>query len=340
MKNELNNYQIATKIFLERFDYYWKEAIDSLEVQSPQLAVGNRLRPQICLWGYLATLNQEEILQHDYNLIANMAVSIEMVHKASLLVDDWIDNDAERHGDPTFHIEFGPQQTVLFALNMIGNSMHRIENSFSKETVLPHNYYLCLITIIHTVCAMAKGALDELKLQKDDVFNTKIIREITQLETAEIIGNSMLLGYYTGSGDTIDNRVVEMFKEIGDQCGYLFQALNDLEAYVNPQKLMLHKGHLNLDYKSNKKNLAISALYDLANSSDKKKLQSANEKAILDMMEKYHVIDTMIMEINEMFNNMLNIDKNYKNTSVSDKWYEGFKHFLKYVKEFAESRLK
>lgn len=340
MSNKISVFEYATKSFLEKFDYYWKEAISQLEVVHPQLTVGNRLRPQICLWGYLSTLELDDIKEHDYSTVANIAVSIEMIHKASLLVDDWIDNDNERHGDPTFHLVYGPQMTVIFALNMIGNAMNRIEKTFSDGVILPHNFYLCLVTTIRTVCDMAKGALKELQLESNDKFDFEKIKEITQLETAEIIGNSMLLGYYTGAKDNISQDTVEIFKEIGEQCGYLFQVLNDLEAFVAPKQLIKHKGNLNLDYQSNKKNLAIAMLYKLANEQDKKRLVDADEETLLKCMKKYNIAETMYLEINQVFEDMLKlVDVNSK-IDKSTLWCDGFKKFLLYVKKFAETRLK
>ena len=140
MKNTTLSYQTATVNFLEKFDSYWNDTIRIMGIQSAQLSTGNRLRPQICFWGYLATVNPDVVISHDYSTVANVAVSIEMIHKASLLIDDWIDNDNQRHGEPTFHVEYDSQQAVLFALNMIGNAMERLKNVFSGTVILPQNY--------------------------------------------------------------------------------------------------------------------------------------------------------------------------------------------------------
>lgn len=333
-------FQNATENFLQKFDVYWNDAINAMGVQGMQLSTGNRLRPQICLWGYLATVSPNTILSHDYSTIANVAVSIEMVHKASLLIDDWIDNDSERHGNPTFHVEHGPKQAILSALNMIGNAMERLENAFHDTTVLPHNYYLCLNTIIKTVCSMAKGALFELQLQDTNLFNLQKIREITQLETAEILGNSLLLGYYAGANNAINPNIEKAFKEIGDKCGYLFQAFNDLEAFISPEKLIKHKGSLNFDYQSNRKNLAIAALFEIARAEDQDTLREADWEIIMQMMDKYCIVDTMHMELDNVFLDLIEICDSYLVSEIHRDWRKGFQGFLACVKKFAEARLK
>lgn len=339
MEKETLIYKAVTKSFLDNFDIFWTDTINAMGLDSAQLKVGNRLRPQICLWGYLATVNSYDVATHDYSHIANIAVSIELVHKASLLIDDWIDNDSERHGNPSFHIEYSPQQAVLCALNMIGCAMDRLESAFTGDVILPHNYYLCLKTVLKTVCSMAKGALEELRLENAEFFNSEKIREITRLETAEIIGNSLLLGYYAGAGKHVNPQIEVRFKEIGDKCGYLFQALNDLEAYVSPNKLIEHKGELNLDYQSKRKNLAVATLYELASIQDRKALVESDQEALLELMKRYKVFDAMRLELKNIYLDLLDscmIDPAY---GISPSWVSGFQNYMELVKKFAEDRL-
>jgi len=98
-------------------------------------------------------------------------------------------------------------------------------------------YFLCLDTLIDTIYSMANGALKELNLNVANIYNIESIQEITQLETSAIIGNSMLIGYYTGLAEKGPNSIiVDKFKLIGDMCGYIFQTMNDLEIFSNPQK--------------------------------------------------------------------------------------------------------
>lgn len=337
---EDKNYDIITARFLERFDCFWKNMLRDLRTQQAQLIMGNRLRPQICLWGYLSTARLEELSCHDFDKIANVAVSIEMIHKASLLLDDWIDNDNERHGQPSFHAEHSPQYAVLFALNMIGLAMKRLKNVFSPSIVLPHHYCICVDTLIETIYDMAHGALEELHMQAADYFSCEKVREITQLETSSIIRNSFLLGYYVGIGDSRDERVENAFKKIGDQCGYLFQALNDLEAYDNPQQLEKHKGALNLDLFSDRKNIAVATLYEVANKRDQALLYRANEAELLRLMKKYRIVESIVAELNTVYEDILSSAAALDSLGLPADWCEGLCWFLGRVKRLAEKRLK
>lgn len=339
MESSAAIYCTATQHFLQKFDLHWNRVLNELGSHQAQLVSGNRLRPQICLWGYLSTISPCDVLIHDYDQIANIAVSIELVHKASLLLDDWIDGDKERHGHPAFHAEHTPQYAVLFALNLIGLSMLRLENIFPNSLVLPQHYNLCLNTLIKTICSMAKGAAEELELQKSEFFDNEKIREIVQLETAEILGNSMLIGYYAGVGNNRDIQVETIFKKLGDQCGYLFQALNDIEAFENPQQLKKHKGTVNFDLFSGRKNLAISALYQVASKKDQVLLRNANEVELLELMRKYHIVETFRLELSVVYNDILSASTMLQSIGLPADWCKSFRRFLMQVKEYAEARL-
>ena len=339
MNSVKRTYQLAINEFLTYFDTHWKGTVEKIGIDNSQLSEGSRLRPQICMWGYLSTIEPDRVLSSDYSKIANIAVSIELIHKASLILDDWLDNDTKRHGVSTFHVEHGAQKAVMYAINLIGVSLTRLENVFSDAIVLPHNYYLCLNTLIKTIQAMAKGALQELLLD-NDIFDSNKIHEIIQLETAEIISNSLLLGYYAGVENSVDRSIEYEFKRIGDQCGYLFQVLNDLEAFSNPDRLIAHKGSLNYDYGVSRKNMAVATLFEVASQKDQELLYNADTFALLQKMKEYHVIETIQTTAKAIFRSIFNIKEIRSRTPLSAEWCVGFQSFLNFIKETAELRLK
>ena len=339
MEKMTGEYKIVTERFLHTFENYWEDALYTLDIHQAQLVAGNKLRPQMALWGYMATVSEYQVEKLVFNEIAAVSVSIELIHKASLLIDDWIDEDNERHGLPAFHVEYGSQQTVLRALNMIGFALDRLEGVFSDTVVLPHHYHLCLNSLIKTIYSMSRGALEELCLDADSVFEHSKIREIAQLETAEIIGNSMLIGYYTGT-DKINSSVEQLFKLLGDKCGYLFQLYNDLEAFENPQKLINNKGSLNIDLNKNRKNLVISSLNHVANGADQNLLHSAGADELFRLINKYRIISTLRSEAQIVFEELITQTAMLQSCGLSSSWCNGFCSFLTYVKQLAEDRLK
>lgn len=339
MTKDLNEF---TPIFLNEFEYIWHEILQELKYNQAQLVIGNRLRPQICLWGYLSLYPNIELTRASLSNIASISVSIEMIHKASLLLDDWIDNDNERHGKPAFHTEYPPQETVLVALNLIGLSMYRLKSIFQgSNKKLPTHYFICLDTLLDTIYSMAQGALRELQLDTDTLYCTTTIQNISELETSKIIGNSLLLGYYAGLNKHEPNPIIEkQFKQIGENCGYIFQVMNDLEAFSNPQKLLSHKGNLNCDVLNNRKNIAIAALYETASPKDKKKLKMAPNENLYPLTEKYHIIDLFKDQLNDLYKKLINDVSSLVDENISIEWVNSFQYFLNYIKTYGENRLK
>ncbi len=332
-------YERITTAFLNEFDSYWIEMLETINCKQIQLIQGNRLRPQICLWGYLATLSFNE--KQSLELIASVSVSIEMIHKASIMLDDWIDEDCERHGNPAFHTEYSPQNTVITALTIIGFSLKRLKQIIPNTSLnLPHYYFLCLDTLIDTIYSMADGALKELNLNVANIYNIESIQEITQLETSAIIGNSMLIGYYTGLAEKGPNSIiVDKFKLIGDMCGYIFQTMNDLEIFSNPQKLYAHKGNFNSDITKKRKNIAIATLYDVASSNDKKIIAHKQEN-LLYFMKKYNISEILKYQLLDIYNLLKKNVFELEEIGISKGWINNFLCFLDYIKNFGEDRLK
>lgn len=334
-------FKAMTNKFLEEFDLSWNKMMEIIAYNQIQLSNGNRLRPQICLWGFLAAKTDFDNVMPELPHIASVSVSLEMIHKASILIDDWLDEDEIRHGVSAFHTEFPLQDTILVALNMIALSTVRLKKEFAETSVkLPHHYFTCLDTVLETIYAMAKGALKELRLNEFDFYNSATIKEIIQLETAEIIGSCLLVGYYTGIKENERNIYIEnTLKRIGDQCGYLFQAMNDLEAFSNPQKLFSYKGNLNSDIMKQRKNIGVAMLYELANKHDKKLLVDSLEENLFPLMQKYDIVSILKRQLNALYENVLHEIDGIQEFGIPFEWCIGFKEFWAYVKKYAESRL-
>lgn len=334
-------FEEITQEFLFEFDLCWDHTLKELQYNQAQLVSGNRLRPQICLWGYLAGIPSLNDARTNLHTIASVSVSIELIHKASLLIDDWVDEDSERHGHAAFHIEYSPQETILVALNMISYAMIRLKQDFNDKNIqLPYFYFLNLNAILDTIFSMAQGALNEIRLTQDSLYDIKVINEISRLETAKIIENSLLIGYYVGINREPNLVIKKTLAEIGEKCGYIFQTLNDLEAYANPQKLQFHKGNVNLDILHKRKNIAVAILYELASCSDKKKIKEDPENNVISLMKKYHIMEIFTEQIADIYKELNLQIVSLSKQGISSEWCEGFQGFIDYVKAFGENRLK
>jgi len=318
--------------FLSAFECVWNKTLERYKCSQAQLNGGSRLRPLMVLWGYLAGVNYPDSADVEY--IANVAVSVELIHKGTILLDDWIDQDEARHGEKAFHVEYDPYYTVILALHMVSDSMVRLKTILPMDIRLANNYFACADILAQTIFSMSQGALEELRLN-NNILDLEHIKMIAKLETAEIIGNAMQLGYFAGGGN--DPAIAQLFKQLGDQFGYLFQAMNDLEAFSDAEALSVHKGAVNDDISISRKNLGVALLYNVAKPADQKLILDRDPKIIYELMRTYHILN-FILKKTELYYDSIST-KLQKNAKLSVEWVEGYIQFMNRMKQKAYRKL-
>jgi len=297
-----------------------------------QLLIGSRLRPQFVLWGYLSCteLNADIPLEGTVSL----AVSIELIHKASLLLDDWIDDDFARHGENAFHVDYGAYSAVMTSILMVIESLDRLIKTQSASVATSE----CFELLIKTTKSMACGAIEELALNNFTQFDYHINRRIALLETAKIISNALLLGY--SQCNQRNNFLQEILNKIGELCGFLFQTLNDLESFSDSDRNKQHKGQENHDYDRFRKNLVIAKLYELLSNKEKETLVKMSDIDILmKYYRKYKIEELTIRELEITFNEIITLISSGQKYGATLKWVSGFTEFMYMLKDVASNRL-
>lgn len=327
--------------FLLKFNNRFSEVLDTIGIRHIQLTHGDRLRPQMCLWGFLASIDLDDITTDNFNEIIELSVAIELLHKSSLLLDDWIDDDSKRRGQSAFHTDYGAKQTVLYALNIVGWSIRIVEDMLQKSKVTYLLYAAVIRNFVNTIINMSSGVLQELQIEKDDLFNKERIKEITELQTSSIIHHSLMCGYILGCG--LHGKTNELLEKelakISSYCGFHFQYCNDLEAFINQSSAHNHKGNINLDITKLRKNLIIASLGDTIRFYDKKKFTNGNVDDLLCLANKYDIINRTINDMQTSRNGILTSVKKIEPECFSKEWHIGFTNFILKLFEYAEQRL-
>lgn len=328
--------------FMKAFNKNWDALMSVLFFQQEQFISGNRLRPYIVLMGYLASKSDFNLEVSEYDKISKLSLCIELIHKSSLILDDLIDGDPARHGKKAFHIEYGFENTMMFAINLLSISVQKM-NQFITET----NEYVVLKEkgvelLSKTMYDMSLGELKELNLDEKDWNNYEKIREIINLETSPLIANSLLFGYYAGNGNNRD--VEETLRLIGYECGYIFQVMNDLEAFCQQEKLKQHKGRLNTDIVHAKKNIVLTLLYNLISKKEKEKIistDSENEKndLLIYYFRLYKIKDSFMREVDLTYKNIMEQIDLLKMHGLNPTWCQLFHHFVDIIVKECKDRL-
>ena len=223
---------------------------DITEVVS-KIPAGKRLRARLML----------EIAGSSPSVIKSAAI-VEMIHAASLLHDDVIDDAYTRRGVESINAIFGNKSAI-----MVGDVM------YSKA-------FYELIDIDRFVARVISNAVVQLSIgeRKDvymgDSFNTNknaYIEMIYQKTAALIEAASEAAAILAGK-----NR--EIYKTYGRNLGIAFQMIDDILDIVSDAKT-LGKPALN-DFKEGKTTLPYIYLYEALNSKDKEILKSLHKKSL------------------------------------------------------------
>ena len=336
-----DDYKEMSEKFLSAFNICWNSTLDTLMYNQIQLTQGNRLRPFIAFGAFLYGKKTLEITRDEYFEIADITTCVELIHKASLIFDDYIDQDSSRHGNITFHKEFGDSTAIMFGLNIVGEAIKKLylicKNYSDEHSINKYGFPLFL----ETVCNMSLGELKELSLDSLTQYNTEIIKNIISLETSKIIQTSLLLGYYASNNNC--KEIAQTFENLGYQCGYVFQLMNDMEAFCNSNKNISHKGALNTDFSKNKKNIVVSYLYELLSTPERETLSEAKGKELdtllIDYFKYYQLKDSLMKEVDIIYKKIIDEISVLSKKADFNEWNKCFSFFIETVVSECKSRL-
>ncbi len=173
-------------------------------------AGGKRLRPALyllCARGGTPK-KQSELL--------SMAVAIELIHMATLVHDDVIDNAATRRGRPTANARWGNHSSVL-------TGDYLFAKAFSSVTLGADKNMLRILTDV--ICTMCEGEIVQLKESYNSEQDEADYRLRVAQKTADFIAASCELGAISGGLD--ENDVIQV-REYGYAIGMAFQITDDI----------------------------------------------------------------------------------------------------------------
>lgn len=179
-------------------------------------AGGKRLRPFL-------TVVCARMLGNDSQRVYQLGACMEMLHAATLLHDDVLDNAETRRGLPAAHTLYGIPQTILAgdALLALGNSIvasfddPRLSQCYSEATMLT-----------------AAGEIMEMNsLRKPDLSQAEYI-DIARGKTACLIARACAMGALAAGAPA---GLVAACQEYGENLGIAFQLVDDALDFA-PEK--------------------------------------------------------------------------------------------------------
>jgi geranylgeranyl pyrophosphate synthase len=224
---------------------------------------GKRIRPLICLLSFEMISNEE---RNDSSLAA--ACSLEVIHNASLLIDDIFDKDVYRRQQKSFYLKYS-----TFAALSLSYSLSSLALSLASKT---HVIEIVdeLIKAIHTLSTSLyleqKFRSGKKKMTKDEALQLIDRKTSCLFEAASVIG--LLLG-----NSTKEDR--DAMKNYGKLFGRAFQLRDDFFSLTSEQN-ELGKSGVWTDISNRIQTYIVLEAMDLVKSEEK------------EILEKYYIKKT------------------------------------------------
>jgi octaprenyl-diphosphate synthase len=243
---------------LKKFDHFFSDIAKSdifllnVIVNYIIRSKGKQMRP---LFVFLSAKMHGEINRSTFLA----ATSIEMLHSASLIHDDVVDDSYERRGKFSINALWKNKIAVLMGDYLMAKGL--LIATQDKE-------YEILDIISTAVKDMVEGELLQFKKSRKLDIDEETYFEIIRKKTASLIGTSMAVGVHSV---TKDPAIIERMKEIGFLAGLAFQIKDDIFDYQ--EKGIIGKPTGN-DIKEKK--ITLPLIYVLNNSSWSEKQRIIN----------------------------------------------------------------
>jgi len=216
----------------------------SLELYE-QIPKGKRLRAKLIL--KIAGETKEAV---------ELAAIVELIHAASLLHDDVIDEADSRRGVKSINSSFGNMTAI-----MLGDILY--SKGFVELTSLPQEVASC---VANAVTKLSVGELLDVELAKNFNDNSIVYFDMIYKKTASLIEAAAFSAAFIAKKDT------DKYALYGKNLGLAFQVIDDVLDITSSSEV-LGKPALN-DFKEGKTTLPYLYMYEKLNEQDKEKLLS------------------------------------------------------------------
>lgn len=292
MENELKKISMPIQNELEEFRKEFRGAMKSrvalIDLISKYLVrqKGKKIRPILVLLSakLCGGINQRTYIG---------ATLVEMLHTATLIHDDVVDDAKTRRGFPSINSVWKNKIAVLMGDYLLSRGLLH---------ALDKNEYNFLAITSRAVKRMSEGELLQIQKNRKLAVDEETYFKIISDKTASLITACCELG---ASSATDNSNNVNRLSEFGENIGIAFQLRDDLLDYVGKKKLMGKSSGSDLK----EKKFTLPLIHALNNSSKKESKQiidlvkngsySKSKLIVLDFIKEHKGIEYTIDKTNE-----------------------------------------
>ena len=177
-------------------------------------AGGKRLRP-----AFVALAAKSIGVPFIESRLVLLGACMEMIHMATLVHDDVIDNSATRRGRPTASAEFGNTAAILSGDVLLAKAMALLARDGDLEVIR---------TVSEAVVEMAEGEVRELEVRGDFDLEEASHIDILRRKTASFIQACCEIGALTAGATPAERAALRSY---GYHVGIAFQIVDDILDY-------------------------------------------------------------------------------------------------------------
>ena len=183
-----------------------------------QHAVGKHVRPLLVL---LTAKACGKITEHTINA----AVLLELLHTATLIHDDVIDETKERRGLPSLNAIFDNRVSVLVGDYILSSALIRAIQTRNLQ----------IISIVSNLGRdLSEGEIKQLETAEESIVDEEAYMQVIKKKTATLLSACTEIGAICADAPS---DIVEKSKLLGEYLGYAFQIKDDIFDYYKNEDL-------------------------------------------------------------------------------------------------------
>ena len=248
IESELNDFNELFDHALTHTDGLLQQALDHIKQRS-----GKRMRPMLILLCAKAVGEVSDVTLH-------AAVGLELLHTASLVHDDVVDESAERRGQASVN-------------NLYGNKVAVLVGDYILSTALLHISYTHKEVIVRYLAELGRTLSNGEILQLSNIhskdFSEETYYQVIKQKTAALFEACAAIGTSSAGAD---DETVENAKSFGRNLGIIFQIRDDIFDYYDQSKIGKPTGNDMVEGK-----LTLPVIYALNSTNDAEMIALAHK---------------------------------------------------------------
>ncbi len=262
-----------------------------------QLPHGKRLRAKLIL----------KIAGSGLAVVKTAAV-VEMIHAASLLHDDVIDDAYTRRSKPSLNALYGNKTAIMLGDILYSKGFLELNNISAEVAKIVSN----------AVTQLSLGELHDVSLSKTFNLDKEAYLKMIYQKTASLMEAS------AGAAALLAGKDKVPYMTYGRNLGMAFQMIDDL-LDITADAVTLGKPALH-DFEEGKTTLPYIYLYDVLDAGKKERLKSLHAKVltkdeqnwILEEMRIHQIIEKSFFEARELIEEAIELMNHYGEEALSD----------------------